>query len=351
MQSSAKANAKARRRLILALCAIGAFGSFGPLSPFGLPLASAQPRTTTPMARLRVKVFPGAQNLALFAAQQQGLFAAQDLDIDLQFTQNSLELRNGLAAGDFEIAHAAVDNAVAMRETGGHDIVIVMGGDNSMNELVVQPDITSPAQLRGRTLIVDAPNTAYALQARKILLLAGLKAGDYQVKVVGGTFQRINAMKDDPANAASTLNPPFSIQARQAGLRSLGRVVDLIGPYQASGAFAMRGWALAHGDILQRYITACVQGLRWASAPAHRDAVTALLASRLNLPPALAADTYAALVDPRYGVTPDARFDREGFATVLALRAELEAGGGSSPPQDRYVDLRWYDAAIKTLGR
>ena len=59
----------------------------------------------------------------------------------------------------------------------------------------MQPDVGTVADLRGRTLIVDAPNTAYALQAKKILLGAGLKPGDYQVRVVGGTFQRVVATR------------------------------------------------------------------------------------------------------------------------------------------------------------
>ncbi|MFM8769097.1 MAG: ABC transporter substrate-binding protein, partial [Rubrivivax sp.] len=221
--------------------------------------------------RVRVKVFPGAQNLALFVAQAQGLFKAQGVEVDLQFTQNSTELRTGLAAGAFDIAHAAVDNAVAMREAAGADIAIVMGGDSSMNEFFVQPEITEVGQLRGRTLIVDAPNTAYALQARKVLLNAGLKAGDYTVKIVGGTFQRVGAMRDDRSHAASALNPPFSFQARSFGLRSLGRMIDMIGPYQGSGVFIMRAWGGAHGPALERYLTALVQALRWARLPQHKE--------------------------------------------------------------------------------
>jgi ABC-type nitrate/sulfonate/bicarbonate transport system substrate-binding protein len=170
------------------------------------------------------------------------------------------------------------------------------------------------------------------------------------VKVVGGTFQRINAMKEDRSNAASTLNPPFSLQAREAGLRSLGRIVDLIGAYQASGAFAMRPWAQANATTLERYVTAYVQALRWATTPANQAETSALLADRLKLAPALAVQTYAALVDPRHGLTPDARWEEAGFANVLGLRAELEGQwGGTPPPASRYVDLRWYSAALKAM--
>ncbi len=312
----------------------------------GAPLAAlAQP------ARLRVKVFPGAQNLAVFVAQERGLFAEQGVEVDLQFTQNSNELRTGLAAGAFDIAHAAVDNAVAMRESAGADIAIVMGGDSSMNEFFVQPEITEVAQMRGRTLIVDAPNTAYALQARKVLLKAGLKTGDYTIKVVGGTFQRVGAMRDDRSHAASALNPPFSFQAREFGLRSLGRMIDLIGPYQGSGVFTMRPWAGANGAALERYLAALVQGLRWGRMPQNKDAALALLGRRLNLSPTITALTYDALMEPNFGLAVDSRFDAAGFRAVLALRAEIEGQWGGNPPSaERYVDLRWHEGALRRLG-
>jgi ABC-type nitrate/sulfonate/bicarbonate transport system substrate-binding protein len=158
-----------------------------------------------------VRVFPGVQNLPLFAGHAKGFFAKHGLKIELQFTPNSQALRDGLAAGDFEIAHAAVDNAVAMVETAGVDVVVVMGGSSGLNELFAQPGIRAVADLRGKTVIVDAPDTAYALQLQKILLTHGLVAGrDYTVKPVGGTFQRVAAMRENQEYAASMLNPPFN---------------------------------------------------------------------------------------------------------------------------------------------
>ena len=46
-------------------------------------------------------------------------------------------------------------------------------------------------------MIVDAPNTAYALQLYDMLAQNGLKKGDYEVKVVGATFRRLEAIRDD----------------------------------------------------------------------------------------------------------------------------------------------------------
>ena len=153
--------------------------------------------------------------------------------------------------------HSAVDNALAMIEVAKQDVVIVAGGDSGMNEFFVQAEIKSFADLRGRTLVVDAPDTAYALQAKKILLQHGLKEGvDYTVKPVGAGVFRFKAMAESKDNAAAILNLPFTVQAEQLGLRSLGRTVDMLGPYQAGGAFVMRAWARANGATLERYIAA-----------------------------------------------------------------------------------------------
>ena len=300
-------------------------------------------------SRLRVKVFPGFQNLPFFAAQSQSTFARHGLTVDLQFTQTSGELRGGLAKGDFEIAHAGVDNAVAMVETAGADVVVVMGGDNGMNELFVQPSIASISDLRGKTVIVDAPNTAYALVLRKMLLVHGLKVGqDYTLKPVGGTFQRLDAMKDNPDYAASMLNPPFSTLAERRGLKSLGTAVIVIGPYQATAGFVRRSWARANAATLERYIAAYVEALRWVTAPQNQTAAVGLLVDRMKLAPDVAERVYELATGPG-GLQPAARLDPDGFRTVLALRAELEGQwGGQAPSPDRYLDLTYYERALTT---
>jgi len=315
----------------------------------GLSIAAAPARAADPET-LRVNVFPGSQNLALFSGVAKGFFEKRGLKVELQFTPNSEQQRSGLAEGKFEIAMAAVDNALAMVETAGKDVVIVSGGDSSMNEFLVLPEIGSVADLRGKTLLVDAPNTAYALLAKKILLANGLKAGDYAVKPVGGTAIRVKALMAKEGEAA-IINIPFSILAKRQGAKSLGRTADLLGPYQATGAFVMRPWAQANGPVLERFIAAYVESLRWAMRPENRSEAAGLLASRLKLPQDVAEQTYDMLKEPKFGLQTDARLDIEGFKAVLALRAEIEGQWGGRPPAaDRYLDLGYYERAMKLVG-
>ncbi len=297
---------------------------------------------------LRVKVFPGAQNLPLYVALQRGLFERHGIALELLFTRNSVELRNDLAQGRVDMVHTAVDNAVAMHESG-QPIVVFMGGDSSMNEFMVQPGIGNFEDMRGRVLVVDAPDTAYALQAYKILADHGLKTGtDYDVAIVGATFQRELALDNDPAKAASILNPPYSLRSQAHGKKSLGRVVDLLGPYQGTGAFAMQAWFGQHGELVERYIAGYLAALRWARDPANRDACAALLSQHLDIDRELAGQTVTLLLDPGFGLAPDAELDREGFRNVLRWRIELGYGApGVQADETRYVDLSRYEQVVR----
>jgi ABC-type nitrate/sulfonate/bicarbonate transport system substrate-binding protein len=296
--------------------------------------------------QLTVNIFNTSSNLPLFAALAHGDFDRRGLQIEVQHTPNSDEQRAGLAGGKFHIAHAAVDNAVAMVEAG-HDAVIVCGGDAGMNELMVRPEINSFADLRGKTMAVDAPNTAYALVGKKILKMHGLLEGrDYQVKVAGGTGLRSAAMVADPALAVGMVNPPFSFTVREKGLKSLGSQFALLGPYQATGAFVMRPWAAANADVLTRYLAAYVAGHDRVLDPANSDAMVDLLMDRFRQSRDVALRSYDTLVTAGSGLAPQARFNADGFKTVLALRAEMEGmWGGTPPPPDRYIDLSYFNRA------
>src|SRR5258708_33409151 len=95
-----------------------------------LCIAAAPASAQTP---LKVKMFPGAQALPALAAAQHGMFERQGLKVEILFTVNSDEQRNGLAKGEFDIAPSAVDNALAMVELAKEDVVIVTHGAESLN--------------------------------------------------------------------------------------------------------------------------------------------------------------------------------------------------------------------------
>ncbi len=304
-------------------------------------------------ALVRVNAFPTAGYAALYVGMANGVFERHGVRVELQFTPSSQAQRDGLARGDFEVAYAAVDNAVAMVETANKDVIIVTGGDTGMNELIARPEIKSIQDIRGKKLVVDAPNTAYALLAKKILKNAGLAEGrDYTLQPIGGTPERLAAMGQGPENAAGMLNPPFSYAALDKGMHSFGRATDLLGPYQAGGAFVMRAWARANGALLERFIAGYIESARMTLDPGNRAQVVAVIATRLKQDPKVAERSYVSLTERGFGLAPDAKFDMQGFKAVLALRAEIEGQWGGKPPApDRYVDLGYYERALALVAR
>ncbi len=302
------------------------------------------------MKNLKVIVFEGVQNLPIFAAQAQGYFRDENLTIDLTFTPNSWTLRDGLKDGLYDIAHTAVDNAVAMVDTANADVAVFMGGDNGFNGLFVQADINSIDDLRGKTVLVDAPNTAFALALYKILSLHAMEldAKDYEALSIGATPFRLKALLENKSYAGAILNLPFRLQALKSGLVHLGDLVDILGPYLSTAGFVMRGWAQQNEETLIAYIKAYVKGLRWVLDVANKAAVTDLLQMQLKLERDVAIGSVEMATSAIGGFMVDAQIDIDGFANVLAIRAAFEKKAIPQKVQ-RYIDTRYHALALQQL--
>src|SRR5262245_30705902 len=104
------------------------------------------------MKTLKVNTFPGVTNFPIYAAEHKGYFTEVGLAIDLSYTTNSRQQRDGLANGQFQLIQTAADNPVAMVELDKADAVIITGGDNGFNRIIVQPEINRLADIRGKTV-------------------------------------------------------------------------------------------------------------------------------------------------------------------------------------------------------
>jgi ABC-type nitrate/sulfonate/bicarbonate transport system substrate-binding protein len=310
----------------------------------GIPSFAQQP------APQKIRILCLARPLPVMIAESRGILAKYGIEVEYLVRPSSESLRSDLAAGKGDVAFLAVDNDVAMVDSAGVDVVIVMGAESSENEIIAQPGTKSIADLRGHTLLVDATNTAYALELKKVLLNNGMRPGkEYELKPVGSTPFRLQAMRDNKEYAAAVMNPPFSILAKQGGMVSLGSMRALLGADLDRGTFALRTWARGNSDLLVRYLAAYVEGQRWLMEAANRQQVVGLVMKESNLSEATAGDWYTAMVQ-NGGYAKDAAFDVEGFKKTLQLRAEIEAGGnGAVPAAEKYYDLSYYRMALARI--
>ena len=102
----------------------------------------------------------------------------------------------------------AIDNVIAYMEGQGEaptvsspDLIVFMGGDNGFLSLVGGPEIKSIADLKGKTVSVDALTTGYAFVLLDLLKRAGLNQADYKIEKAGGVLARWEALKDKKHDA------------------------------------------------------------------------------------------------------------------------------------------------------
>ena len=289
-------------------------------------------------------------------ARTNGILAKYGIDVQTTAMNSSEVMRADLAEGKEDIAESGLDNGIAMAANGVADIIVVAGSGYADQELVAQPGIRSAADLRGKTLIVDATNTQNALMLKKILLLSGLKQmADY--KFLSGYVNRFEEMRKHKEYAAGMLGATQARVAEREGFVSLGSSAKLIGPLLSNGTFVRRQWASEHADLLVRYIAAMIEAQRWIMSPANKAKVMAMIAGTgaAKLPDDLVAKAYEQQMSgpgAPGALSKDLQFDVEAFKNFLKLRAEVEGSWGGKPPAaEKLYDLSYYRKALAMVNK
>lgn len=300
---------------------------------------------------LRVIAFPGAPNLPIFVGLEHGFFAEQGLSVDLTITPSSVFQFEKLSAGDFDIACTAFDNVVAYSEgqgvaelQGEPDFRVLMGATQIELAFVVAPEIASFADLKGRSLALDAVATGFAFVLYEMLTRGGLSREDVEMVPVGAALQRWESVRDG-THVGTLAIEPFTSIARAAGFKVLDQSSELFDSYQGGTVAARKSWASAHPDAVKGFISGYLDGLDWTLDPQNRDEAARLLMAKMPaIKPGVVDAVMASLLNPQSGLTPKGAILRQGMETVLALRSTYGRPAKTLKDVDKYLDLSFYDA-------
>ena len=314
--------------------------------------AHAQPQSRPPLAPLHVLAFDGGWNLPIWAAQRNGLFEAQGLDVQLAYTPTSGFLITSVLDGKVDLAFATIDNVVAYQEGQGEakiganpDLFVFMGGDGGFFSLVAAPSVKAVADLKGKTVSVDAMTTGLAFVVRELIARGGVAESDVNFVRAGGTATRyrdLMAGKHD----ATLLRTPFELLAESRGYHPLASAESL-GAYQGSVGLARRAWARDHEAALIGFLRAYKAATDWLYDPANRGVAEALLVAHIrDMTPALAKRSYDLLLADKGGLSRTLAPDVAGIRTVLELRDKYAMPHKTLTDPMKYVDLTYYDKAF-----
>jgi ABC-type nitrate/sulfonate/bicarbonate transport system substrate-binding protein len=309
------------------------------------------------MRTLTIKVFPGAMNLALWAAADRGFLEKRGLAVDIRYTAGSVEQLTEMIAGEHDLLLTSIDNTIAYKEGQGEvpvsggdtDLVAVMGCDDAYLRFVVQPDIKSFDDLRGRQLSVDAMTTGFAFVLRRMLAANGIAEDEVEWVAAGGVMQRWQAMMAG-THGGTLLVTPFEFMSEGKGLHVLSKTSDVLDHYQGIVAAARRSWAAANGDDLAGFIAAYIEATNWLYAPANRSAAADILQAHLpQIPRAVAERSATAYLAEEGGIVRDGGFDMAGIDAILELRAEYGPAPADLHGAATYIDTQWLERARKLV--
>jgi ABC-type nitrate/sulfonate/bicarbonate transport system substrate-binding protein len=300
-----------------------------------------------PVAKITINVFPGGFNWPLFVGSEKGFFAENGVEVVLQPTPGSIAQMIGLARGEFDVAMTAIDNVVAYVEGQGEapigpqpEFFAFMASDSGFLSVLTRSEINSYADLRNKTLSVDAKTTGYAFVLFEMLRRNGVLEGDYNVVKAGGMLQRWEALRDGQQDG-TLLATPFDIVAKSRGFNQLGKAIDVLGPYQGTVAATRRSWATQHERELVAFIRGYTASVAWLYNTANKDEAVRILTARLpNITPAVGRQTYDQLLDPVTGFFRDGMINVEGLRTVLALRSRYGEPKKELTGPTKYYDMR-----------
>jgi len=319
-------------------------------------LASVLVITTAPAqspAKLEVIVFAGGFNWPIWVAEEKGFFRENGVEVNITPTPGSVYQLVNLIDGRFDIAITAIDNLIAYREGQGEDpkigpdLIAVMGCDQGFLKLVTVPEVKSIADLRGKTVSVDARTTGYAFVLFEILDGNGLREPDYKVERAGGVLQRFQALMEKKHDGTLLLSP-FEVQAEVRGFNTLASASQVLGPYQGLVAGVRRSWAEKNREPLVGFIRAYARAVEWLYDP--RNKAEAIVLFRKNLPNVTAEGaeaSYRLLLDPQTGFQRRGAISLDGVNRVLSLRSKWAEPKKELGPPSTYYEPTFYDAAMR----
>lgn len=229
--------------------------------------------------------------MGLVAAMRRG--SLSELGVELSFTETvgSTRQLQDLLAGEFDVCSTALDNVLVRIDRAEDLVPLFVGSLGTSQKLVGRAGVTSIAGLGGRRLGVDAAASGYALLLYELLARRGLEREAYDAIEIGGTRQRLDALRAGRIDAA-LLGWAFAAQALREGCTMIATACADFPSYPGLEIMARRRWAAANRELVVRFLIGLARGIRWASAPAHQAAVLAMLTEQYGGDADLAGAAY-----------------------------------------------------------
>ena len=240
---------------------------------------------------------PGARALPFWMAQELGLFTKYGVDVEPVFIRGAPILVAGLASGDIHVGSTG-GSATLAAVAGGQDLkIIATFGSRNTFDLVAQPNIKRPEDLRGKRIGLTSIGGTTWMALLLWLEHFGLdvQRDQMQLQVMGEQALTTQALQNGVINAA-ILDGIFSRRLKPKGFTIVGEYSDLKHQFVSQALVVQRGLLQQRGDALENLLKAEIDGLAFVLAPKNKPAVIRTLMRRLKTDAAAAEEGYLDLI-------------------------------------------------------
>jgi len=280
----------------------------------------------------------------VWAAEQQGFFAEEGLQPDLQIIGNDAQTSQ-LLDGKLQITVAPTEGILQNVQAGGPLRMIAGNAGKLSHYLIALPKYNRIEDLKGAKIGILSLKEGSFFHFQEMAAKHGLTyPGDYEVVSTGGAPARHKALEAGTIDAGLQ-SIPWSYVAEDEGFHNLGSIVDYIPDWQFTSYNVNDDWAQKHPEVVTAFLRAVLKGTDWMYE--NRDAAIALAAEKLGIKQEYAARGWDYFTQAGT-ITRDLRINEPGLLKVIEIqkKAGLLPADASTDPTT-YVDYRYLDAASK----
>jgi len=202
-------------------------------------------------------------NAPVWIAEEKGFFKKHDIETEaIVIGGGATRSVSAVIAGDLQFGSTG-GGAVISAVFSGSDIVMVAAGNNKgIQRLMVKPDLTAPAALKGKRIGITTLGSSGHLALLLMLRKWKMAPEDVQVIQVGASPVMLISLQKGGIDAAILQDPTFFI-AEDSGFKTLGDPVALNIQYLQNVLITSRAYLKTHRDVASRFMKGFVEGVAY----------------------------------------------------------------------------------------
>ncbi|HLI21702.1 MAG TPA: ABC transporter substrate-binding protein [Stellaceae bacterium] len=242
-------------------------GTIGAAALAALLAASMRPAAAAD--KVVIGSVTGIAAAGTYIADAKGYFKDAGIQVDLEDLASAADAMASLATNQFQVVEGGYSAGYWNALAKNFPIITAFErGSRPTNHYIVIPassagKIKTVADLKGRSLTVNAPGSLTVYEAGKVLETAGLTLKDVDLKYMPFP-QMMIALKNGAVDAAEEIPPFVDIGKEQGLLTTIASVDDTLKPYPVTSiAYQINtDWAAKNKDVVRRFFVAIARGTR-----------------------------------------------------------------------------------------